>query len=300
MALAPMTDLGPLRRLRTAPRASTSLGAPLVGALLVGGLLVGAPAISHAADPQACVEAYEEGQKLRSEGSLQAAKERFLICADPGCPAITKSDCTTWVAEVEQSQPTIIFAVTDRAGKDATRVRITVDGELLLESLDGKAKPLDPGSHRIVVELEGEAPVERELVVREGEKNRKVDISFAPQDAGAGSGGGGISPATWVLGGIGVAGIAVFATFGAMGLSEKSDAETSCAPNCSDDEVDSIRTKFLIGDIGLGVGVASLAAAVVVGIVSASGGGDEVASLPVRIGGAPAPGGGMLTLEGAF
>jgi len=39
---------------------------------------------------------------------------------------------------------------------------------------------------------------------------------------------------------------------------------------------------------------------VVVGIVSASGGGDEVASLPVRIGGAPAPGGGMLTLEGAF
>jgi hypothetical protein len=103
-----------------------------------------------------------------------------------------------------------------------------------------------------------------------------------------------------VLGGIGVAGLAVFATFGAMGLSEKSDAETSCAPNCTDDEVGSIRTKFLIGDIGLGVGVASLAAAVIVGVVSASSGADEVASLPVRVGGAPAPGGGMLTLEGVF
>jgi hypothetical protein len=289
MALAPMTDLRPLRRLRSALRAS---------ALLV---LLAAPSLARAADPQACVEAYEEGQKLRSEGSLQAAKERFLICADPGCPAITKSDCTTWVSEVDQSQPTIIFAVTDREGKDVTSVRISVDGKLLLESLDGKAKPIDPGSHRIVVELDGEAPVERELVVREGEKNRKVDFSFAPEQAGgAGSGGGSISPATWVLGGIGVAGIAVFATFGALGLSEKSDAETTCAPNCTDDEVGSIRTKFIIGDIGLGVGVASLAAAVIVGIVSASSGGDEVATLPVRIGGAPAPGGGMLTLEGVF
>lgn len=291
MALAPMTDPSSLRHLRHALRASA-----LVGSLL----LLGAPSLARAADPQACVEAYEEGQKLRSEGSLLAAKERFLICADPGCPAITKSDCTTWVSEVDQSQPTIIFAVTDRAGKDATTVRISVDGQLLLESLDGKAKPIDPGSHRIVVELDGETPVERELVVREGEKNRKVDISFAPLDGGAGSGGGSISPATWVLGGVGVAGIAVFATFGALGLSEKSDAETSCAPNCSDDEVDSIRTKFIVGDIGLGVGVASLAAAVIVGIVSASSGGDELAELPLRIGGAPAPGGGMLTLEGAF
>jgi hypothetical protein len=255
-----------------------------------------------AVESQTCVDAYEQGQKLRSEGALQAAKEKFLVCADPACPAVTKGDCTTWVTEVEQSQPTVIIAVTDREGRDVTAARVSIDGRLVLESIDGKARPIDPGSRRITVEIEGEAAVDRDVVVREGEKNRRIDVSFAPAGGtkAPGDQGGGISPVTWVLGGVGVAGIALFGTFGALGLSEKSDAEETCAPNCDDDTVSSIRTKFVVGDIGLGVGVASLAAAVVVGIVSASGGGDEAAAMPVRVGAAPVLGGGIAVLEGSF
>jgi len=59
----------------------------------------------------------------------------------------------------------------------------------------------------------------------------------------------------WVV--IGVAG---FAVFGALGRGEESDLKQDCAPQCSDQQVSSVRTKYLVGDISLGVGVLALAA----------------------------------------
>lgn len=67
--------------------------------------------------------------------------------------------------------------------------------------------------------------------------------------------------ATWVLGGVGVAGLGVFAGFGLAGRSGQSDLEDRCSPRCSPAEAKSTKTKYLIADIGLGVGVVSLAAA---------------------------------------
>lgn len=214
-------------------------------------------------DQAACVASYEQGQKLRKDAKLTAAHEEFLRCAHAACPDVTKGDCTTWASEVETATPTLVLSVKDPSGQDVIDVAVTLDGAPWLEKLSGQAVPIDPGEHRLRFSLPGQAPIERSLVVREGEKARAIEVSFVPDEPSTGP-----SPATWVLAGAGGAGFLVFGILGGVGLSEKSDAESSCAPTCTSDVIDSIEAKFIGADVGLAVGAASLAAALVVGLVT--------------------------------
>jgi hypothetical protein len=66
-----------------------------------------------------------------------------------------------------------------------------------------------------------------------------------------------------VLGGVGAAGLVTFGALSLSGyLSEKKLRDT-CEPtdSCSQSDVDSIRTRYLIGDVALGVGALSAAGA---------------------------------------
>jgi tetratricopeptide (TPR) repeat protein len=70
-----------------------------------------------------------------------------------------------------------------------------------------------------------------------------------------------IPPAAYVLGAVGVAGLATFGTLALLGRNQQSDLERSCSPACSPSQVQPMKTKFLIADIGLAVGAVSLGAA---------------------------------------
>jgi len=217
-----------------------------------------------------CVASYDKGQKLRAAGSLRAAREEFLICAEASCPEVTKNDCSTWIGQVEESLPTLTFVVTDDAGNDVSEARVSIDGALLVERLDGKAVRVDPGPHELRFERSGAAPVTLDIVVQEGEKNRRVELKLG---AGGSSSSAAISPAAWALGGAGLVGITIFAVLGGIGLSQRSDAEDTCGPSCSDDVVDSIRTKFIAADVALSVGLVALGAGIAIGIATGIGGG---------------------------
>lgn len=65
----------------------------------------------------------------------------------------------------------------------------------------------------------------------------------------------------FIVGGIGVVGIISFAIFGLSGKGDVSDLEKTCKPNCKESDVDSARTKLIIADISLGIGVVALAVA---------------------------------------
>ncbi len=290
----------------------------LGGAMLAAAAAVlVAPALAFAQDDatkQACVSAYDETQNARQKGSLRLAREKALACSQEGCPAIVKKDCAQWLGEIDGALPTVSFAVKDGAGQDTTAARVLLDGQILAEKVSASAVQVDPGERTFRVELDGKPPIERKVVIREGEKGRVLEFSFAdakpqttePPGGDVSKGSGGIPVASWVLGGVGVVGLGLFATFGAIGLSEKSDAEDpagGCAPNCTDDEVSSIRGKFLVADISLGVGVAALGAAVIVAFASGGGDGEATAttSAPsLRVGAAPLPGGGFASASGNF
>lgn len=283
----------------TCARASSVVSSAAARAIaLVAFLVLSSAGVAWAGPtPEACVASYEQGQKLRAQGSLGAARKEFVVCAEATCPEVTKNDCATWIGQVEASLPTLTFAVTDEAGADVSEARVYVDGVLLVERLDGKAVGVDPGAHKLRFERDGSPPVELSIVVQEGEKNRRVELRLGQ---GGRSGTAAVSPAAWALGGVGLVGLVVFASLGGIGLAERSDAADTCGSACSDEVIDSIRTKFIAADVALGVGLASLAAGVAIGIATGVSEDGAATRATVRLAPPPYLDGVTVTVGAAF
>jgi hypothetical protein len=240
------------------------------------GLLVFAQlcsSVARADSPEACFDAAVAGQEQRDAGKLVAARARFIACAKSTCPDEVQKDCTRWLGEVEASLPTIVFGARDADGHDLLDVRVTVDGTPSGDTAQGKPIALDPGTHRVKFEREGAASVEQMLVVRAGEKNRSVVVVFEGFEGGARA--SRIPTATWVLAGVGVVGLGVFAYFGGRGLSDY--RHFGCEQGCTASDKSKVDTQFRIADIGLVIGVGALAAATVVWLVQPSEGKPAVA-----------------------
>src|SRR4051812_35013707 len=100
---------------------------------------------AHADDTKlACIAAADQGQQLRDDGRYREARDAFLTCARPACPALIARSCTRWTAELELAMPTIVLAVRDPAGADIATARVSVDGRGITESPDGMPIAVDP------------------------------------------------------------------------------------------------------------------------------------------------------------
>ncbi len=122
-------------------------------------VVVGACAWATAAradDKTTCADAYSTSQSLRDEHKLLAARAQLRVCARQACARYARgqmvTDCTTWLAQVDQAIPSIVFAVKDGSGNDLSAVRVTMDGQPLTDKLDGTAIQIDPGEHHFSFE----------------------------------------------------------------------------------------------------------------------------------------------------
>jgi hypothetical protein len=137
-------------------------------------------ATGASADAEVCLDAHEHAQVDRLKGHYLAARERLLVCAQRDCPRLVSTDCTTWLAELDLTLPTVVFAVSDDAGRDLLEARVTVNGRLISNHTDGHAVPLDPGVYTVRFEANGYAPEEQTLSVRDGEKSRLARGTLTP------------------------------------------------------------------------------------------------------------------------
>jgi len=145
-------------------------------------LLLAMTASAAADDTTQCLDASSAAQDLRREKHLVAAREQLLVCARATCPGVVQRDCATWLAEVETATPTVVLAVKDSAGADVIAARVELDGKPFLEQLAGAAVAIDPGVHALRV-VAASGVVEQQLVIREGEKNRLVELALPPRAA---------------------------------------------------------------------------------------------------------------------
>lgn len=250
------------------PRLPRALSALAIAALL------SASSSARGDDVEACATASEKGQELRDQGKLRAARELFVSCAAAECPAIVQRDCATWLAAVDEKLPSVALHARDRAGRDLTEVRVTVDGEALAERLDGRALVLDPGAHTLRFSAAGAPEVEQKILLREGEKSRLIDVVLGPPEAAKPARVEekrfSIPVASWLLGAVALGGFGALAGFGIAAKSAVDDMRGSCAPNCLQERVDSARRDMILANVGLGAGVAALGAAVVIAAISNS------------------------------
>lgn len=237
--------------------------------------VLGSAAASRAQAPPdtsklTCAVAYEQGQRLRNDGRLLAARAQLQLCSDNACPAVLRGDCTRWLTEVDLSIPTVVLSARDSRGTELGEVRVELDGKLLTTSLDGRPVQVDPGEHTFRF-VAGEKSIEREVTLDVGDRDSRIAVSFGPraEPTRADDAGVGIPTASWVLAGVGVVGLAGFGYFALDGRSKKSDLD-DCKPGCDPDDVDAARRSFLIGDVFLAVGVSALAGATLVYATSPS------------------------------
>jgi hypothetical protein len=250
----------------------------LVGAITLG---ASAPARLAYGDGPAldCPSASEEGQRLRDKNKYTDARAMFRACSQPTCPAIVRKDCTKWLSELEETQPTVVIAAQDAAGADLAAVKVLVDDRLVASRVDGSSIPVDPGEHALRVEAPGHAPVTQRLIVRVSEKNRLVRVVFQDGAAAAPVGPPKPSPATQpqpaespaagppvaaiVLASVGVVALGSFAYFGLTSKSDLSNLRSECAPFCDQSRLDDVKSRMRIADVSLGVGIVALGVATV-------------------------------------
>jgi hypothetical protein len=283
----------------------------LIPAMLVSGLT---PATPAAADAKQCAADYEAAQEFRSQTKLRAAREKLLACAQPACPTFVKKDCSKWLGEVESALPTVVFGA--RAdGKELVDVTVSMDGETVAETLDGKAVPVDPGARTFVFDSAEHGKKEVRFVVKEGQKSQSLDVVFEKQAKPAPGGepepdpgmsvttddAAGNKTLAYVALGVGAVGLGGFVFFGLSGNSEKNDLECADTKTCTDDDLDPVKQKYLFADISLGVGIVGLAVGtylLVSGPKKATPAAEEAGR--VRFDVLPTRAGGFASLSGSF
>jgi hypothetical protein len=243
-------------------------------------LIAFARAEAHA-DPQpvaaaavaACADAAEHGQELRATQKLVEARASFVTCAQRDCPAAVRSTCTEWLADLDRRLPSLVIGAKDERGHDVRDVVATLDGVRLPDIATSAAVPANPGPHTLRCEAPGHDPSSDDVVLREGEPLRVIAVTLrttgaaAPAPAAAAPDVIGPPPAAErpaarpfpvvpvVLGGVAVVALGVFAVAAGTGASDYHSLESDCSPHCSSDRIDSVRTRFVVADVALVVGI---------------------------------------------
>lgn len=204
--------------------------------------VIAVSASARAANPSAneCVDANEEAQGLRRDGRLRASREKLRLCVAPSCPGPVREDCAERLRDIEAALPSVVFQVVDERGNDVSGVRVTMDGSVVAERLDGNGLEVDPGEHTFAFEAP-QARARKTLVARAGDKGRREIVRLvAPRAPGVTSGaeesrerGAAQRTAGWLVGGAGLLAVVVGGVFGVRAKATYDDARSAHCPGGS-------------------------------------------------------------------
>jgi hypothetical protein len=268
---------------------------------------------AHAGSKE-CIAAADEGQKLRDDGKLTEARERFITCAAKACPSVIAKQCSQWLTDADQNTPTVTFRALDDQGKETFTVKVSIDGAQVASTIEARALPINPGEHIVRFELADGRSLEDRVLLRPGEKNRMIELSFQPKTPviapskttpvtppppvePTNDNGFRVPLLGWVGLGVGVVGGIMTVAFAVSANNAETDLRTSCAPNCDSSQKSSIDTKVALANVGLVVGLVGLGVAVVTTVMANTG---AKAKKPETTGVAIDAGPGSLFLRGAF
>ena len=191
----------------------------------------------------------ERASWSRLSSSSSAAEARRV-------PRIVQRDCVAWAEEVVAALPTIVVVVRAPRGREIADADVRIDGKRI--ALDGRAVRLDPGEHRLVARAGGER-AERRLLLREGERMRRVVITLGRPEPEPEPPGFEPHAVAWVLTAAASLATAGFVTLAVVGKTREAELER-CAPVCELDDVKVMRQLYLGADISLGIAIAAAVA----------------------------------------
>lgn len=265
-------------------------------------------AVAHANTPPSkaqCLDAHEQGQALRAEGKLLEARTHLLLCAHEACPGLVNKDCGRHVSELAKLMPSFRAELRAPDGSTVKGATVIIDGQIVPEGA-GQSIERDPGTHRVrLVAPDGRA-TETSIELMQGQRDVAVVLELPRPVAPAApepepepepvTSSSTINPLVYVLGGVAVVGLGGFVGFGLSGSSKEADLD-ACKPNCASDDVDSMRSSYLLADISLGIALAAGGAAAYFYFSRPKSSTQEQVGF---LRASPRPGGAQLTLGATF
>lgn len=224
------------------------------------------------ASTKACIDAFDQGQRSRTDRHLKQAQKELLVCTQESCPVVLRADCSSVLRTVEAAMPSAVFAADDGEGHDLVDVRVKLGNEVLAEKLDAKAIEFDPGTYELRFEKAGLPPQNVPYVASEGEKNRVIRVSFKPRPPSVVAIGPELpEPKRSVVGwsvpiGLGVLGVSALAVAGIGRMqfaSDRDDLRATCAPDCSQAQRADLSDTVVQSNVALGLGLGLLAGAAI-------------------------------------
>jgi hypothetical protein len=264
-------------------------------------------------------------------GRLVGAHETYNRIVREGLPASPSpafvravEDARAELAALQVRLPTVVIAVVGPADPV-----VTVDGAAVNKAALGVRRYIDPGTHKVVASARGYLSREVALTVVEGGTARAEIVlprdpkhpPLGPEGGAPGevkAGAGPIPPpappvppqapgsprrtAGFVVGGVGVAGLAAFGVTGGLYLAQKGTVEAHCtaAKRCDTQglaAVSSAKTLGVVNTVALFGGIAATGVGAFLVISSRS----KSPARPVTaLGAAALPGGGHVVVDGRF
>jgi hypothetical protein len=244
------------------------LSASTLAAAVVVALAPGSARAEPTTPELACGEAFSTGPEASKAGKLVAARAALLRCSAAPCPASMRPLCAEDLRRLEERIPTVVFIAKGPHGEDVADARVLEQGQVVVESLDGKSVPLDPGPHAFRFEQNDGTIADATVVLHEGERARAITVTLARPEAVAETPPAPPAvpppepsrPVPWTVfaaGGLTVASAASFGIFGVRGVALRSDL-SGCKGSCSAASVDRVTTSYTIANVSLGVAAGAL------------------------------------------
>jgi hypothetical protein len=210
--------------------------------------------------PTECIQTHTKAQELEGIGRLFEALKEFESCSTSSCPKLIQKDCKVLRKAVEDAIPSIDVAIVDSSGRTPVDYRIELEDKEVAPATLYQNLPVDPGLRHLKVRAPERPVTQISFVVRPKEKHQRIIIQLPPAEPLASE----MRKASYVLAGIGGLGILAFTGFAVSGYLDEDELKgrSRTVSQRSDYQLaDSMRTKYLIADVSLGISLVSLGAA---------------------------------------
>jgi hypothetical protein len=134
------------------------------------------------AGARACQVAYESGQHKEQLGQLVEASQLFAQCAEESCGTALWQDCIVRGTRISAALPSVVPLVMDESGVLRTDVQVKMDGQVIASQLNGRAIPIDPGTHEFSFSTGGGVFSSQRLTIAKGERNQALAVSYPSGD----------------------------------------------------------------------------------------------------------------------
>ncbi|HEY4013933.1 MAG TPA: hypothetical protein VGM06_11390 [Polyangiaceae bacterium] len=237
--------------------------------------------VDESGTPQLDIQVKVDGEVLASH------IDGMAVLVEPGAHDFTFSNAQGVVAT---QKVLVLEGQRDRA------VTVTIGGQSQAPVAAAPAKPAPEAKPEPAAE-----PVKTAETEKPGASEEPVATSHV-ESSGGGHWAMPKSVFPYILGGVGVAGVAAGAVLTFWGNKDNSDLESGCSPTCKPTSLDHVKTMYVAADISFGAGAVALAVSTILFATSHSTEGSQKPAPrdALRVDVAPTQSGAFASVSGAF